>query len=171
MRNLTAHTNAVNAIESLSDGTIVSGGADYKVLVWNLTSGANLTSFSPLNTGIYVIKEISPQVIAVGGTSNTMVFYRVNGSMTPVLLKSTTLPSNIYYTFGMVVSTVYYGSSNWSMLYVSSYASYAVVFNITDLSNITPIQIDAVGNSLYAIEKSGIKLFYTVCLSVCLINI
>lgn len=160
MRNLTGHTSSVYAIEYLSDGTVVSGAND--CIIWDPINGTQLVKFNPLSNTIFAIKEISPQVIAIGGVVNTVVFYRVNGSMTPVLLKSTTLSSSLTYMYSMVVSTVYYGSSNWSMLYVSSYNSYAVAFNITDLSNITPIQIDANGISLYAIEKSGIKLLYKV---------
>ena len=134
----------------------MSGAND--CIIWDPINGTQLVKFNPLSNTIFAIKEISSQVIAIGGVVNTIVFYRVNGSMTPVLLKSTTL-SSLNYMYSMVVSTVNYGSSNWSMLYVSSYSSYAVAFNITDLSNITPIQIDANGCSLYAIEKSGIKLF------------
>ena len=94
-------------------------------------------------------------MIAVGGTSNAVVFYRVNGSMTPVLIKSITFSPSITFSISMVIATVSYGSFSSKILYFSG-SPYAGSINITDLTNITVLT--SISNSGYAIEKSGIRL-------------
>lgn len=157
MRNLTGHTDSVYTIESLSDGTIVSGGGDNQAIIWNLTSGAMLTSFNPLSNTIYAIREISPQIIAICGSTSKVVFFKVNCSTIPSLIKSiTTSASNSY--FSMVVTTGPIDGYNSSLLYVSCSGSYAMSFNIKNISSITllkTVQIDSSSSSLYAIEKTG----------------
>lgn len=134
---LTGHTAYVMTIEVLSDGTFVSGSNDFTVIIWNANSGAQVKSFNPLNLRIAAIKEISPQVIAIGFDSNrTVVFYRVNGTMTPVLIKSIDLPSQINLIYSMLVATLSIGGVTSKILYAGS-TNNTVVFNVTDLNNIT----------------------------------
>ena len=157
MRNLTGHTGSVYAIESLSDGTIVSGGGDNQAIIWNLTSGAMLASFNPFPNPIYAIREISPQIIAICGYTNKVVFYKVNCSSVPSLIKSITTSAATSY-FSMIVTTSPIDGYNTSLLYVSGSSSYAMSFNITNLNNITllkTVQIDSSSSALYAIEKTG----------------
>lgn len=94
-------------------------------------------------------------MIAVGGTSNAVVFYRVNGSMTPVLIKSIIFSPSITYSFSMVIATISYGSFSSKILYFIG-LPYAGSINITDLTNITALT--SISNSGLAIEKSGIRL-------------
>lgn len=82
MWNLTGHTDWVRHIEYLSDGTLVTGGEDRRIIIWNITSGAQLASIT--NILLTGIKEVSPQVIAIVGSA--VYLYQVNGSMTPVFL-------------------------------------------------------------------------------------
>ena len=85
MRNLTGgHTDWVRHIEYLSDGTLVTGGEDRRIVIWNVTSGAQLASIT--NILLIGIREVSPQVIAIAGSYVTL--YQINGSMTPVYLYS-----------------------------------------------------------------------------------
>lgn len=157
MRNLTGHTGAVYTIDYLSDGTIVSGAGDSNAIIWNPTTGTQLVSFNPLSYAIYVIKEISSQVIAVGGYVAKVNIYRVNGTATPTLIKSISASATYGY-FGMIVDTLLYNGYNSSILYVGCAASYALAINITNLATITLLQtikIDSSSSSLYQVEKSS----------------
>ena len=101
---------------------------------------------------ITAIREISPQVIAIGfNTVNTMVFYRVNGSMTPVLIRSIDLPSQVTTVYSMVVASI----SDGSLMLYASYNSGSVVFNVTDVNSITLSQIQNDVSLNLAMEKSG----------------
>ena len=141
-------------IESLSDGTIISGSTDKLAIIWDSNTGVKLNSFTPLSY-ITAIREISPQVIAIGfNTVNTMVFYRVNGSMTPVLIRSIDLPSQVTTIYSMVVASI----SDGSMLLYAGYNSGSIVFNATDINSITLSQIQTDVSFNLAMEKSGMKV-------------
>lgn len=152
MRSLNGHRSIVYAIESLSDGTIISGSTDKLAIIWDAKSGVKLNSFTPLSY-ITAIREISPQVIAIGfNTVNTVVFYRVNGSMTPVLIQSMDLPSQVTTIYSMVVASI----SDGSLMLYAGYNSGSVVFNVTDVNSITLSQIQTDVSFNLAMEKSGI---------------
>lgn len=149
------------AIEHLSDGTIASGGSDSQLIIWDPNNGTQLTSLNPTSKAINVIKEISPLVIAIGSSFNTLVFYRVNGSMTPVLINSIDLSTNVGNILSMVIATVTYGSVSSKMLYVACDNSYSYALNITDVNNIASSEVVGSGGINFAIEKSSIIfLFY-----------
>lgn len=155
MRNLTNHTSSVNTIEVLSDGTIVSGSNDMQAIIWDANSGEQLLSFNPLSLKINVIKEISPQVIAIGSVNNaTVAFYRVNGSQTPVLITRIGFsPIAIIYTMGFATFST--NGLNSKILYAGC-NSHFIVFNVTDLDNITYSVLPFAVGTVYSIEKSCI---------------
>jgi WD40 repeat protein len=69
MQVLTGHKNAVNTIAFMPDGTtLVSGGEDHSVRVWDLASGHTIHHFREHNAPVDVV-GLSPdgQTLAVGG--------------------------------------------------------------------------------------------------------
>lgn len=158
-----SHSDPVSTIEILSDGTFVSGSADCKLYMWDLDNGTLLYTYQT-SFAIYVIKEISPQVIAIGGTTNSLKFYRVNGSMTPVLIKSIALSSQNNDIYCMVTAVISSGSLSSKILYAGGINSFSTIVNITDLNYITFRQIVGTGSIIFAIEKSS-KLVFCIELS------
>lgn len=154
---LSEHSDAVFAIESLSDGTIVSSGADGRLIRWDLDNGMLLYNYE-ISYAINVIKEISHQVIAIGGTTNTVNFYKVSGAVTPILISSIDLSSQNNDIYSMVIATISSGSLTSKILYAGGVNSYSTMFNITDVNNITFSEIGGSlpGTGIYAIEKSSI---------------
>ena len=151
---LSGHADSVSTIESLSDGTIVSSGADGQLIIWDIDNGMLLYNYQ-ISYTINVIKEISHQVIAIGRTTNTMDFYKVNGAVTPILINSIGLSSQNNNVHSMVTATISSGSLSSKILYAGGINS-IFVFNITDVNNITFSEIVGTGGDIFAIEKSSI---------------
>ena len=151
---LSGHADSVSTIESLSDGNIVSSGADDQLIKWDIDNGMLLYNYQ-ISYTINVIKEISPHVIAIGGTTNTVDFYKVNGAVTPILIDSIGLSSQNNDVHSMVTATISSGSISSKILYAGGVDS-IYMFNITDVNNITFNEIMGTGGEISAIEKSSI---------------
>ena len=145
----------MNTIEVLSDGTIVSGSNDMQAIIWDPNSGEQLMSFNPLSLRITVIKEISPQVIAIGSAINaTVAFYRVNGSQTPVLITRISFsPIAIINTMGFATFST--NGLTSKMLYAGC-NSHIIMFDVTDLDNITYNVLNFAVGTVNSIERACI---------------
>lgn len=150
----------MNTIELLSDGTFISGSNDQFAIIWDQNTGEQLMKFNPLSLKINVIKEISPQVIAIGtGNNGTVAFYTVNGSQTPVLINKIDLSSQINLVFSMDLVTTSVNNGVSSKMLYTGCNNYSIVFDINDLNSITYDVIPFIGGTIYSIEK--------LCIIVC----
>lgn len=161
-KNLTGHSGWVYAIEYMPDGTLVTGSDDKTMIVWEPRMPKKLVTFNPFNQPIYCIRLVSQdQVVAVSGQNLKIEFYRINGSLTPVFIKSIASCNSV---FNMIVYNVIYNDVNSTILYAAvAELSNAISVNVTNVNNIELIQtvaIDEANNTLYAVEKSGFVLFF-----------
>lgn len=156
---LTGHTGAVYGIEYMPDGTLVTGGDDGIVNVWEPKTATKLASFNPMGSGVYSIRLISQdQVIALGGLNVSIYFYRIDGNNTPVFLKKITPSVNSLYIYSMITMNVMYNNVNSTILYAGAGYSYALSVNVTSTDNISLLRaalIDSTNTFLFAVEKSG----------------
>lgn len=108
---LNGHTNQVNVLEVLSDGSLASGSNDTSVRIWNVAvNGATfISSFIPSGTPVTTIRSLNNQTIAILANSDTVYFWAVlaPGSQISVLNVTFNLGSMNYLT-GMIIYQNYY---------------------------------------------------------------
>lgn len=108
---LNGHTNQVNVLEVLSDGSLASGSNDTSVRIWNVAvNGATfISSFIPSGSPVTTIKSLNNQTIAILVNSDTAYFWAVlaPGSQISVLNVTFNLGSMNYLT-GMIIYQYYY---------------------------------------------------------------
>ena len=152
------HTNTIYSLELMPDGTILSGATDNLVVVWDPKTPKKLISFNPLNAGVYSIQLVSQdQVVAIAGLTNKIVFYRINGSSIPILVKNVALPP-FNYVYSMITFNVMYNNVNSFILYTAGPSSQAASINVTSMltiSLINTVTVDTKNTLLFAVEKSS----------------
>lgn len=157
---LSAHTGSIFAIEYMPDGTIVTGATDRLAMVWDPKIPQKLVQFNPLNATIYAIRLVSQdQVVAIGGETNMIVFYRINGASTPTLVKSiASITPTGGFVYQLIIYNLMYNNVNSTILYGSCSFSTAISIDVTHVSNIVTLNKIAIENNssfMFAIEKGG----------------
>lgn len=81
VRTINAHTSAVMDMKLMPDGNIATAAWDYKIKIWEPSTGVCLDSFT-IDIKVNSIEIISNNFIAFGGHSNFMKIYRVDRRLT-----------------------------------------------------------------------------------------
>jgi WD40 repeat protein len=83
LNTLTGHTSAINVLQVLSSGLLVSGSSDQYAIVWNLTTGNYTNKFKPLvNSPVTCLQELGDGSISFGGNKSYIYTYKLTGLMT-----------------------------------------------------------------------------------------
>lgn len=160
--NLTGHTGAIYALEQLPDGTLVSGAADFNVMVWNITTGTSMASFNPASNIIYAIAKVGPQTVAIAPLTTEILFYNISGS-SYTMIKTISLSVHVLGLYSLVLLPNYnYNNVTKNILFAGCDNSYGVSVDVTNLNSISSLlttQIISTKTGLYSAEKSSKILF------------
>lgn len=115
------HTDTVNSVDKLSNGSMVSVGNDRSIRIWKLLTGASiLTKLTAHSSAINCVKVLTNDYIATAGdfTDSTIKIW------TPLLIQNSTLYGHIN-----AIKTLELLSNGY--LVSGSTDAYAIVWNIT----------------------------------------
>ena len=141
---LNGHTNQVNVLEVLYDGSLASGSNDTSVRIWNVTkTGGNLIdSFIPSGFPVTTIKGLNNMTIAVLGTSDTAYIWTIlaPGSQLFVLNVTFNLGAMNYLT-SIIIYQYYYLTffSNNGMTFLYDLRKETANVTLVDSPIVSPI--------------------------------
>lgn len=70
-------------VEELANGNIVSGSLDQSVIVWNMTSWTQISTFNPMTAQIYCLVCLSDGSLAVAGKDQAVYYWNLTNQAAP----------------------------------------------------------------------------------------
>jgi len=130
VRNLTGHTDQVNALVLLSDGSLASGSSDNTVRIWNPCSGTLLRTLIGHTKGVTALALLSDGSLASASSDGTV---RVWNPLAGTLIRTFSEP-NLYQINALALlpdGTLAFGGSSGIIRIWNPFTG-AVVMNMTD---------------------------------------
>jgi WD40 repeat protein len=120
-----AHSDKINEIEALSNGSFVSASSDYYVCEWDV-NGNLRNSFNPFGNTVRAVRSLPSGYLAVAGTLNQVHIWNIKVRNAATWVKSITVSSS--YVSTKIYALLVYQSS---LLVVGTDLGYAMLYNFS----------------------------------------
>lgn len=83
-RSLTGHTSNVNVLELLSNGYLASGSTDTYTIIWDTSSGVQISKFLAVNSkAVTCMKQVKSTQLFIGGADQSIYFWDISNMASP----------------------------------------------------------------------------------------
>lgn len=151
LKTLNGHTNNVLVVDQLANGNLVSGSDDNNVIIWNPTSGTQVSKFSPSAQSVGCVKQLSDGTLATGGNDASIYIWNI----------TTTTPAKIFTLTNALSSETPchdFLLYNSSMLAVASDGVNTELYNVANSKSVSHIKtLSLNANNALCLDSIGIE--------------